>query len=104
MRYAHKFGFFSIDAMPNQPSVAWCSDFTVFKEFRGCGNGYKLKLAQNKMLSDLGFTHAMCSVKESNTAQLKVLANARWFQTTSFKDVRTSERIQLWNFHIDQGL
>lgn len=103
MRYSTLYGFFSIDPMPNQPSVAWCSDFTVFTLSRKQGMAHALKAYQNKVLSDEGFTLAMCSVKESNIAQIKVLTKADWNHKTSFQDVRTGEMIQLWVYGLDQG-
>ena len=103
MRFANSYGFFSIDAMPNQPSIAWCSDFTIHLKNRGKGLAHKLKSYQNDVLQVHGFTLAMCSVKESNSAQIRVLSKAGWTYVISFCDVRTGEPIQVWNYRINQG-
>lgn len=104
MRYANEIGFFSVDALPNQPSIAWCSDFTVHRINRGKGLAHKLKAYQNRVLFVQGFTFAMCTVKASNAAQIAVLTKANWSHKTSFTDVRTGEMIQLWSYALSQDL
>lgn len=96
------YGFYSVDPMPNQPSVAWCSDFTVYIHHRGKGFAHWLKREQNGVLKNCGFTLAMCSVKESNSAQIRVLQHAGWTYVISFNDVRTGEHVQIWNYRVDQ--
>ena len=104
MRFSNIYGFFSITTMPNQPSVAWCSDFTVFKQYRGRGLSHQLKAFQNNTLKDQGYTLAMCSVKESNVAQIKVLIRSGWTYVISFTDVRTGEFVQIWNYRVNHEL
>lgn len=103
MRFANSYGFFSIDAMPNQPSIAWCSDFTIHLKNRGKGLAHQLKAYQHDVLDVHGFTFAMCTVKASNEAQLKVLIKAGWNHKTTFHDARTGELVQLWSYAINQG-
>mgnify|MGYP003478404978 FL=1 len=103
MRFANSYGFFSVDAMPNQPSIAWCSDFTVHLKNRGKGLAHKLKAYQNDVLQVQGFTFALCTVKVSNVAQIRVLVKAGWSHKTTFNDARTGELIQLWSYAIDQS-
>ena len=102
MRHAFHYGFFTVIAMPNQPSVAICSDFTVYKKHRGTGKAHTLKEMQTAVLERQGFTLAICTVKSSNLAQIKVLEKAEWVHRTSFYDVRSDDLIQFWTLNVKQ--
>lgn len=93
MRYACKYGFFEIDSMPNQPSLALCHSFVVYEEYRGRGHGAELKQRQEDVLIDSGYTAAICTVQSSNTAQLKILNRFNWRQIDLFQDARNGQTV-----------
>lgn len=91
MRYSYAIGFFEIDTMPNQPSMALCHSFVVHEQFRGSGFGIDLKEKQmSKLIAD-GYTAAICTVQSSNAAQLKILNRFDWKQVGQFQDARNGQ-------------
>ena len=100
MRYSLPNGFFSIDSMPNQPSVALCYDFTIIPEYRGTKASHQLKAYQMKLLHELHYTVAICTTQASNEAQNKVLQAAGWVITSEFYDIRTGHKVYIWNWHV----
>ena len=98
MRFATKEGFYSIIAMPNQPCIAICYDFTIYPQFRGQRAAHKLKAHQMENLKLLGYTSAICTTQSSNEAQIKVLMKSGWTILSNFKDQRTGERGIMWKW------
>lgn len=95
MRYACQFGFFEIDSMPNQPSMALCHSFVVYESYRGRGFGLKLKLRQKDFLVANGFTAAICTVQSSNEAQLKILQKCGWEFVSRIYDARANSIVEV---------
>ena len=100
MRYATSEGYYSIDAMPNQPSIAICSDFTVLSEFRGRKAAHLLKAHQMDQLKLLHFTTAICTIQNSNEAQIKVVGLAGWRPISEFFDARTNSFARIWIWEV----
>lgn len=96
MRYACKYGFFEIDTMPNQPSLALCHSFVIHEKYRGKGYGYKLKQRQIDYLVACGFTAAICTVQSSNQAQLQILQKCGWKFIERIYDARTDSLVEVF--------
>jgi len=98
MRFATTEGFYSIEEMPNQPSMAICFDFTIYPQFRGQKAAHALKRHQIETLIRQGFTSAICTTQSSNIAQRKVLEKAGWKISSNFIDQRTDATAILWKW------
>ena len=101
MRYSTPAGYFSIESMPNQPSVALCFDFTVIPEYRGTKAAHRLKAYQMDLLREQHFSLAICTTKKENEAQNKVLRSAGWDYISEFQDLRTNSPTLLWHWKVE---
>lgn len=99
-RYSSPHGVFHIDPLPGQPQIAHCHGLFVFPEYRSQGYGHAIKAAQARLLSELGFDFATCTVDSTNAAQLTVLKRAGWSFMSSFHNSRTNTTTQVWGFEI----
>ena len=98
MRYSCEFGFFEIDSMPNQPLMALCHSFTVYEKNRGKGLGYKLKQYQHDVLEVNGFVSAVCTVRSTNIAEIKILNACGWYEVAKFFDNRNEVYIFVYQW------
>lgn len=100
MRHVTPYGFYTITPMPNQPSIALCTDFTVLPNHRGKGMAKLLKEDQKFELRRLHFTYAICTVQEDNEAQLKVLKATGWSCLSTFLDARTGNVVAMYGWNV----
>ena len=99
-RYAHHFGAFHIDTLPNQPQIAHCHSFFVKADQRGKGYGHTLKTHQMHALVDGQFDYATCTVDSENLKQRRVLVAAGWRRLGEFCNSRTGGVTELWGWAV----
>lgn len=97
-RYAIEFGVYEIDSIPGQPQVAHCHSLYVRREHRGKGYGHELKRDQMKMLAQLGYDYATCTVDSSNDRQRAVLERAGWHHLQNIPNSKSNGVTQLWGW------
>lgn len=95
-RYAYGPSAFEIDSLPSQCQVAICHGFFVKPESRGQGLAHLAKMEQARLLKDLAYDYAICTVMASNQAQKRVLEKAGWAHLTEFYSARQDEQIEIW--------
>lgn len=101
MRITKPYGFFSVDPMPNQPSVGLCYDFTIFPDFRAIGRASALKWDQLLYLKQTGFTLGLCTVQQTNLVQQRVLMKAGWRLIQMFPDIRTGNNVMMYSIDVN---
>jgi GNAT superfamily N-acetyltransferase len=101
MRFANELGAYEIDNLPGCSQVAVSNQAFVKVGFRGKGVGTKLHQERLKVIEDLGYDYALCTVDLSNTAQISILTKAEWLQIDSFVSSKTGHRVGIFGKHFD---
>lgn len=99
-RFANNAGAFHIDPVPSQPQMAHCHGFFVKHDMRGRGHGLALKAQQMKILRNLGYDFATCTVDGSNAAQIAILQKSGWRLLAEFANSKSGGKTQLWGWEV----
>jgi len=100
-RYAYGPAAFEIDSLPSQCQVAICHGFFVTPTARGQGLAHLAKMEQARVLKDLAYDYAICTVVARNHAQKRVLEKAGWARLCEFYSARQDEQIEIWGTPIN---
>ena len=60
---------------------------------KGTGVGRVANLLRTRQLRDLGYSAVICTVNAGNSAQLKILRDTGWHETSAFRNRRTGSDI-----------
>lgn len=96
MRFNHDGAIGEIDNLPGSSQVAVLHSVFVPPDKRNMGLGshsHKMRLTE---ASNLGYNYVMCTVSESNIAQIKILKQHGWKQLDSFISDKTTNKVILF--------
>lgn len=94
-------GHFDLEPMPRCPKVAISHSLEINSEHRGKGFG-RLAMEQRLQLAkSLGFQVIICTVREGNTAQERIMSRFNFRRITFFDNPTTDHRVGLWYKNIN---
>jgi len=96
MRYGSDYGFCELNPFPGCNQIVVSNHSLVRKEFRGKGVGTKEHQNRLKVITHLGYDYALCTCKETNIPQIKILLNNGWKQLDSFKNQETENTVLIF--------
>jgi len=81
-----------------------CVSHAVFvpKELRGTGVGSKAHQKRLELMKDLGYDLVVCTVDQSNIAQMSIMSKFGWIQVTSFISTKTEHIVCLFVKHLKE--
>lgn len=99
-RFSNNAGAFHIEPVPSQPQIGHCHGFFVRHDMRGKGHGLLLKEQQKRILAELGYDFATCTVDSQNAAQITILRKSGWRMLAEFCNSKTGGNTQLWGWEV----
>ncbi len=96
MRYSNTFGFFELNPFPGCNQIAVSNHAFVHKALRGKGIGKTEHQKRLDLIKTLGYDYSMCTVKETNIPQIKILEGAGWKHLDTFLSTETENTIRIY--------
>jgi RimJ/RimL family protein N-acetyltransferase len=96
MRFGDSRGSYQIVDLPGSSQVAVSIHSFIFPRERGKGHGGRMHKERLDKLKELGYNYVLCTVREDNLAELKILNNNSWTRLDTFQSSSTSHRIILF--------
>lgn len=88
--------FFSLEMIPGNCGICVSTGSFVFEQYRNRGIGKALNLVRIEIAKRLGYSIIMCTIKESNTIQKKILWANNWRQDYTFLNMNTGNTIGVY--------
>ncbi len=89
-------GFYELNPFPGCNQIVISNHSFVPKEARGKGLGSREHSDRLKKIESLGYDYALCTVKEENIAQIKILENNLWKHLDTFFNKETENTIRIY--------
>lgn len=89
--------FGEIDSLPGCSQVA--VSHSVFVPIGQRGRGHATRANDRRlhlMREELGYDYALCTVDESNTAQVRVMASNGWSELDRFRSTKTGHTVIIY--------
>lgn len=96
MRYGSDYGFFELNPFPGCNQIVISNHSWVHPKHRGQGLGHKEHQARLTEIERLGYDYILCTCKESNIAQIKILEKHGWTYLSKFKNRETENTVFLY--------
>lgn len=96
MRIAHDHAVAEIDSLPGCGQVAIVHGSFVPTHFRGLGQGKAAHKARLKLMADLNYDAAICTVDLCNAAQVAIMRANNWTLGFSFWSSKTGHRVGVY--------
>jgi RimJ/RimL family protein N-acetyltransferase len=89
-------GFFELNPFPGCNQLVVSNHSWIDPELRGAGLGTVIHGQRLEKMRILGYDYAICTVKSSNIAQIKILEKYLWKHLDTFMNRETGNRVELW--------
>lgn len=96
MRYRQEGGFSELNSFPGCNQLVISNHSFVFPHLRGLGIGNKNHVVRLKLMEELGYDYALCTVIETNEAQIRILSNNNWTLLDKFYNKETGNIIRIY--------
>lgn len=99
-RFANEFGSCQVTSLPGSPQVAVSHGVFVLPQFRRKGYGDANHKARLKRMKEMHFDYVVCTVDETNGAEMKNLTDNGWDPLDKFVSSVTGHTIFLMGRHL----
>lgn len=96
MRFANAQGFYELNPFPGCNQIVISNHSLIKKEKRGQGLGTVEHRYRLLHIKELGYDYAICTVKSTNTAQIKILDRAGWTRLDTFNNKETENVVIIY--------
>jgi hypothetical protein len=96
MRYATQFGFYELNPFPGCNQLVVSNHSFIFQMYRGEGKGYSEHYKRLEEARRLGYDAIICTVRDDNVPQIKILTHHEWTKCFEFNNEETGHRVQVW--------
>lgn len=96
MRYSTEYGFYELNPFPGCNQIAVSNHSFIRKEHRGKGLGTKVHNSRLELMQSLGYDYSICTVKDCNVPQIKILEKAGWKHLDSFNSIETENTVRIY--------
>ena len=96
MRFSTEYGFYELDPFPGCNQIVISNHSWIAKDKRGKGIGSEEHKNRLEKIDSLGYDYVICTCKESNIPQRKILEKNGWKLLDSFLNRETENRVLLY--------
>jgi len=94
MRFISKYGFYELNPFPGSNQIVVKNHALIYE--KGVGYGKVQHVKSNEKAASLGYDYMLCTVREDNIPQIKILEACGWHFFDSFKSSETGNVVQIW--------
>ena len=96
MRFANAQGFYELNPFPGCNQIVVSNHSFVHPDKRGGGVGTKEHTYRLMHIKELGYDYAICTVRENNIKQIKILQRHDWKQLDKFFNKETEHTVLIF--------
>ena len=100
MRYGTKVGFFELNPFPGCNQIVVSNHSFIRKNLRGNGLGSTEHGNRLSLIKELGYNYSLCTVKDCNVPQIKILEKFGWKLLDTFFNEETESKIRIYGKNI----
>lgn len=96
MRFSTGHGFYELNPFPGCNQIVVSNHSFIEKDKRGQGLGTSDHKHRLMHIKEVGYDYAICTVREDNLPQLKILARFGWKQLDKFFNKETEHTVLIF--------
>ena len=89
-------GFYEINSFPGCPQIAVSNHAFINPKHRNRGFGKVFHAQRLVQIKELGFDYTLCTVKQDNVFQKKILTRFGWKYLDDFRNTETGNVVEVW--------
>lgn len=89
-----------LTTLPGCSQVVVSHGVFVPPKSRGNGIGKQGQLKRLRLMEELGYDYALCTVESTNDAQIHILTSNGWKKLSSFKSSKTGHKVYIFGRNI----
>lgn len=94
-RYPSQHGYYEFNQFPGCAQLIVSNHAFITKDQRGKGFGQKQQLAKLEFAAQLGYNCIICTVKQSNVAEKRILSKNGWKHVHTFFNTESNCPIEI---------
>lgn len=94
-RYSSENGYYEFNQFPGCAQLIVSNHAFIRPDQRGKGFGQKQQLAKLELAAQLGYNAIICTVKENNVREKRILAKNGWKHVHTFFNTESSCNIEI---------